>query len=423
MRTKSIAWLWVSILVTFPIFGQQDSRSELSKKIDDYIAPFAEVDDITGTLLVGQGDEIIYQRSWGLADRENEITFKPITSSCVASVTKPTTTIIAAKLLEDGTISLNDSVSKWIQYFPKGKQIEVQDLLFHRSGIPHRIAKDENVPRTPADMVELAKTSEFDFEPGTSRKYSSGGYSVLVRVLEVASGKTYEQLLSETILEPLELSNTFHPGPKTDLADAAKSYVFTVDGKKLAPKKHYSFLVGAGALFSTPQDLFKISRALVDGKFGVEARKRLLRGGKLRWNGITNSYRAFLEFDKKTDITIVLVSNQMTGANDLIRQNVPKIVAGQHVVLPVVPKPKFVKLSVDVLEKYAGIYNIAGSPMPVRARDGALYANEWILLPTSEETFFSPQDYGTINVIVADGRVAKLDWSGLECPRIGPLEK
>ena len=63
------------------------------------------------------------------------------------------------------------------------------------------------------------------------------------RVLEVATGKSYEQLLNETILEPLELSSTFHPGPNVDLSDAAKSYVFTVDGKKLAPEKHYSFLV------------------------------------------------------------------------------------------------------------------------------------------------------------------------------------
>jgi hypothetical protein len=113
----------------------------------------------------------------------------------------------------------------------------------------------------------------------------------------------------------------------------------------------------------------------------------------------------------------------MTGANDLLRQNIPKIVAGEKVAPPVVPKPKFVKLSDDMLEKYSGSYNIAGSPMPVRARDGALYADEWILLPTSEDTFFSPQDYGTIKVIIADGKVTELDWSGLKCPRLGPLEK
>ncbi len=61
--------------------------------------------------------------------------------------------------------------------------------------------------------------------------------------------------------------------------------------------------------------------------------------------------------------------------------------------------------------------------MPVRAGDGVLFADEWILLPLSETTFFSPQDYATVKVMIADGNVKELDWSGLKCPRLGPLEK
>jgi CubicO group peptidase (beta-lactamase class C family) len=240
-------------------------------------------------------------------------------------------------------------------------------------------------------------------------------------VLELASGKSYEQLLSESILEPLELSDTLHPGPQVDLVRAAKSYTWTIDGQQPAAFKHYSFLIGAGALFSTPRDLLAISRALIDGELGERAKKNLLRFGRLGWNGITNNYRAFLEYDAKTDVTLVMVSNQMVGANDLMRQNVPKIVAGEDVEIPTVPKPDFVKLPPDMLRRYAGRYNISG-PMPVRARDGALFANDWILLPTSETTFFSPQDYGTITVVLNDGTPIAIDWSGMECARLGPLD-
>lgn len=99
------------------------------------------------------------------------------------------------------------------------------------------------MPRTAADMVELARNCEFDFEPGKGYKYSSGGYSVLVRVLELASGKSYEQLLSETIIKPLGLSGSFHPGPGIDLAKkkAAHSYTWLADGQQLAPETDYSF--------------------------------------------------------------------------------------------------------------------------------------------------------------------------------------
>ncbi len=333
--------------------------------------------------------------------------------------------ILASRLIEGGQIALDDPVSRWIEDFPAGDQIQIQHLLFHRSGIPHRLTSEdqENIPRTAADMVDLARKCELDFPPGTRRNYSSGGYSVLVRVLELASGKSYQQQLQEVILDPLGLTRTRHPGPGVELPGAALSYTWTVTGRTPAVEKDYSFLIGAGSLFSTPGDLSKIARALVDGEFGERARRQLLRGGKLGWNGITNHYRAWLEYDKKTDLTVVMVSNQMTGANDLLRQVVPRIVAGDDVDAPQVPQPVPATLPPELLEKYAGRYQIGGSPMPVRARDGALFANDWILIPVSETSFYSPQDFGTVTVVLENGQPVALDWSGAEFPRLGPLGK
>ena len=402
----------------------QESDNTLRERIDKWVAPLVDAGHLSGSFLAARGNAVIYERSWNIANRETNAPFTPQTKSCVASVTKPTTVIIAAKLIEDGVVNLTDPVSNWLPDFPKAEQIQFQHLLFHRSGIPHRLTApdDENVQRTAADMVELAAKREFDFKPGTRYQYSSGGYSVLIRVMELASGKDYQTLLAETILEPLNLSNTVHPSQKSDIKEAATSYRWTVDGQEPGADMDYSFLVGAGSLFSTPRDLLAISRALVDGKFGERARRQLLRGGKLRWNGITNHYRAFLEYDAKTDVTVVLVANQMTGANDLLRQNIPKIIAGETIEPYSVPRPNVVKLPADLLKRYAGQYNIAGSPMPVRAKDGALFANDWILLPTSETAFYSPQDYSTVTVKLEDGVPVELDWAGMKCRRLGKLE-
>ena len=78
-----------------------------------------------------------------------------------------------------------------------------------------------------------------------------------------------------------------------------------------------------------------------------------------------------------------------------MRQNILKIVAGKELKNPTVPNPEFVELPSEVLESYAARYDISGQ-MPVRARDGALFASDWILLPTFKTMFFSPQDYGTV---------------------------
>lgn len=419
----SLTWLTFWCLGTGCLLAQPTVDLDLIKGIDDYVAPFVEAGHLSGTLLVAQRDQVIYERSWGLADREQNRPFDPATPSCIASVTKPTTVILAARLIEDGTISLTDPVSKWLDDFPHGDQMQVQHLLFHRAGIPHRLTKpdEENVPRTAADMVELARTTPLDFEPGKGNRYSSGGYAVLVHVLELASGKTYEQLLSETILEPLALRHTFHPGPGVQVENAARSYSWTGEGQQPAAEKDYSFLIGAGALFSTPRDMWAIARALVNDEFGPAAKRRLLRGGRLRWNGITNNFRAYLEYDSKTELTVALVSNQMTGANDLLRQNIPRIVAGEEVPTPHVPQPQFVSVTDEVLERYAGQYEIGG-PMPVRVREGALYANDWVLLPVSQTSFYSPQDYATVEVVLEDGNAVALDWAGMECKRLGPLD-
>ena len=328
------------------VLAQPTVDLDLVALIDQYVEPFVEAGHLSGTWLVARQDQVVYERSWGLANREQDRAFDATTPSCIASVSKPVTVIIANRLIEEGTIGLGDPVSQYLDDLPQGDRMEVQHLLFHRAGIPHRMTKpdEENVPRTAADMVELARHAELDFEPGKGNKYSSGGYSVLVRVLEVASGKSYEELLGETVLEPLSLQHTIHPGPGVQVDNAAQSYVWTRDGQQPAPEMDYSFLVGAGSLFSTPRDMFAIARALVKDEFGEQTKRRLLRGGKLRWNGITNSFRAYLEYDAESELTIALVANQMTGANDLLRQNIPRIVAGEEVAAPVVPQPEIIKL-------------------------------------------------------------------------------
>ena len=403
---------------------QEEDGTQLIERIDAYVAPFLAAQHLSGTLLVARGSEVLYERSWGLADMDGQAEFEASTASCVGSVTKPTTVLLTASLLQAGRLSLDDPLSKWLENFPEGERIEVQHLLNHRSGIPHDLVGggDPTIARTPAGMVELARNLELDFEPGSREAYSSGGYTVLARVLELASGRSYEQLLEDTVLGPLGLSNTFHPGPGVDLRGAAKCYVWTANGSALAAAEHYSSLVGAGALFSTPRDMLQIARALIDGVFGARVRDQLLHGGKLDWNGITSTYRAFLDYDAATDVTVSFVSNRMVGANDLLRRDIPRIVEGEEVLAPIVPRPETVNLTAAQLQKFTGEYEVAGTRKPVRSRDGALFVEEWVLLPTSETSFFSPQDYRTVTVLLDEhNKPTSLDWGGWNCPRLGAL--
>ena len=150
---------------------------------------------------------------------------------------------------------------------------------------------------------------------------------------------------------------------------------------------------------------------------GRRARKLLLRSGKLEWNGVTNNFRAFLDYDANTEVTVVMVSNQMVGANDLLRENVKQIVAGESVAAPTVPQPEVVSLPAQLLESYAGQYDVAGSPMPVRARDGLSLPTSGSCTDLQDHVLLTAGLFDSFDCERERDRKA-LDWSGLECPRL-----
>ena len=120
------------------------------------------------------------------------------------------TVVILNRLIEEKKIAPEDKLSKYIPDFPNGEKITIQILRSHRSGIPHRVMppEQETVPYTSAEFVEKVKQSKLAFEPGAQRLYSSGGYAVLARALEIASGRSYAQLLQQYVFDPAGMKDS-----------------------------------------------------------------------------------------------------------------------------------------------------------------------------------------------------------------------
>ena len=390
------------------------SPTDLAKEIDAFVAPFVAADHLSGTLLVARGDDVVYEKSWGFANREHDVPIGPGTRFCIASVSKPITVALAIQLIQDGKLGVGDKLEKWVEGFPSGDAITVAHLLNHRAGIPHRVLSEEQqtVPRTAAEMVEFAKSKELLFEPGAKSVYSSAGFSVLARVLELASERSYGALLRERICEPLDLDDTMHVDRTVILPRRASSYRLGANGLRNTKLQDESFLVGAGSIWSTPRDLFRLQRAIVGDELGASVKANTLRATGFRWNGVTHGYRTFADFHRESGVTVILCTNVMTGAGDAVRSSVPKIVAGEEVATPAPPQVTRVAVEAAVLESYRGTYEMRpGSTLDVRPGDGVLLANDWVLVPTAPTSFFSPQDYATVEVVFDDqGRPEGLDW-------------
>jgi CubicO group peptidase (beta-lactamase class C family) len=406
------------------------STTELTQRIDAYIAPLVEAGHFAGSIQVARGGELLYERSFGLANRELEVPVETGSRFCVASVTKPMTQIIAFRLFEEEALFPSDQLAKWMPGFPRGEDITVAMLLGHRAGFPHKVTTplQETVPQTAADMAVFAQQAELLFEPGSDSVYSSAGYSVLARVLELASGRTYADLIAKYVFSEANMDNSLHPAGDLLIPNRAMSYQFSGHGDLVnSPLSHYSHLVGAGSVFSTPRDLVRLLRAVVNGTLGDKVKENLMRANGLAWNGRTNGYRSFADYHLDSDVYVALGSNFLSGAADLLRRDLPRLAKGEEVAPPSIPRHRPVAIEPALLDKYEGDYQLRpGTVLSLTAKDGEVRMSSWLLIPTSESTFFSPQDYGEIAVVLAeDGGVERLDWTVASgdtypMPRVSP---
>ena len=411
--------LHVAILLFTSAFPQNIKTSE----IGTYVDSLSKAHQLSAVVVASYKGKIIYEKAFGYAEAEFNLPNQLTTRFCIASVTKSMTRVIALKLAEEGELKLQDKLSKWVRDFPSGNQITVEMLLDHRSGLPHRITKpeEETLPYTPADMLEKAKQASLEFEPGTSESYSSLGYSVLARVLELASGKTYSELLRQYVFQPAGLKNSMDFSSDTIIPCRANEYNLEPFRLVPAPLKDYSFIVGAGSVYSTANDIFLFADAVVNGKYGQAVKRALTdSAGRYRDNGATNAFRCFVLFDNEKVYGFVLLSNVPSGTNDLLVRDIPKILQDQTVSPPKLPHFNFVQLPADKLREYVGAYKFLRFTNHVTMIKSQLISGDSKIFAFGEDHFYRLADFATLTFIRnSSGRIEGLKWEALTATFMG----
>jgi len=407
----------VLLLVPFGMHGQgvtRPSDADLVRRIETYVAPLA-AHELSGTLLVARGDRVLVEKSFGYASYELRVPFTPTTPTNVASITKPMTIIIASRLAEARKLSVNDTVSKWLPEYVHGSRMTVTQLLNHRAGVPHRLLPDDQQeePRTADDMVKAGNAMPLLFEPGAQSVYSSGGYAILAAVLERAGGKRYDELLQEHVAQPVGAKTIRHLDHREVLPGRAESVIPIGEGVLNAPLRDLSFLVGGGSVYTTPRDLFMVIQGVVSGAYGAAARTALMRPDGMHWNGITNGFRAFADWNAVDSLTVIFTGNSHTGAIDLLRRDIPKMAAGTAVAAAAVPRFTSVSLSRAAQARIEGDYDTGGgsiSKVKFLSPKLMLFGDR-ALVPMSDSTFFSTADYATVTFASgASGAVERIEW-------------
>lgn len=255
-----------------------------TEKIDRLMKLYSEYGQFNGTVLVAEHGNVIYKRGFGLADMEWDIPNEPDTKFRLGSITKQFTSMIILKLVQEGKLKLDGRITDYLPDYPKktGDKITIHHLLTHTSGIPGytefpNFFRDfSRNPSTPQAFVRFFADSALLFEPGAKFSYSNSGYFLLGVIIEKVTGRPYERILQEYILDPLNMKNTGYDHHDTILKKRARGYEKRGGSYLNAEYLDMSLPFSAGGLYSTVEDLYLWDQALYTEKLLPKESRDLL---------------------------------------------------------------------------------------------------------------------------------------------------
>ena len=304
-RLSSI-FVLVSLLAVVPTAAQVPAgapddvglSAKRLERIGGMIQRAIDTKQISGAVtVVARRGRVAHFEAHGLMDIEANAPMRKDTIFPIASMTKPVTAVAILMLVEEGKVRLADPVSRFVPEFkdtkvamprsdaaggiytvPAKREVTVHDLITHTSGLGSGGAASEATARiaprdltgTVADWTAALGAAPLDFQPGTRWAYSGlAGIDTLGRIVEVASGLTFDEFLRQRVFEPLGMKDTAFNVPEDKKKRVVTLYSRTPEGLELRPVPAWvgttTLHGGGGGLWSTAEDYLHFAQMLVNG--------------------------------------------------------------------------------------------------------------------------------------------------------------
>lgn len=377
------------------------------------------------SVLVSQDGTVIYQKAFGYADVGNKVPVTPDMKFRIGSITKQFIATCILKFQEEGKLSLQDKLSKYISDFPRGDEVTIQHLLTHTSGIhsytnrPYFL-KYVTMPVTTAALVDTIKAYPYDFNPGDKYQYNNSGFALLGYILEKLSGKSLAVYLNETLFKPLGMNNTGIYETSKVLDNEAYGYAYNNDTLQKALYWDMSWAGGAGALYSTTKDLYTWNEAVFNGKvLSDESLKAAFTPGLLNnkektdygygWSlgdfrgyklishgGGLHGFLSYLERQPEKKVTVVVLCNSTPPPAGIDPTSNTLLITEYLLWSGMAKQSSFasdMKIDEKTLESYTGRYNYGqGAVLIVTLENGQLMAQmtgqpNFPVYPSSNDQF------------------------------------
>ncbi|MBT5187092.1 MAG: beta-lactamase family protein [Kordiimonadaceae bacterium] len=297
----------------------EPSRSALAQ-MDAKIKSYMADNNIPGGLIaVASKGEILHLQTYGEANVELSVPVKAETLFEIGSISKQFAATAALQLVEEGKLSLNDKIHKYIPSLPSDwAGVTIHQLLTHTSGIPdYEEIYSYDVYRlrmTPEEVIKIAQARPVDFAPGQGYYYSNTAYFILSMIVERIDGLPLGQILKKRIFDPLGMRNTRMADPEAIIKNRAEGYWVNKLGELINRNAtETSSTLGAGGLLSSAADLAKWDAALYGTKILSEQSKKTMWTSVILPDGTDTEYALGWRVSPERGLKTTSHSGQVAG--------------------------------------------------------------------------------------------------------------
>jgi D-alanyl-D-alanine carboxypeptidase len=323
--------------------------------IDAYLQPYVRSGNLAGDVLVEKNGKVIFERAYGFADREDRVPNTAATQFHIASVSMQFTAAAVLRLVDAGSIKLDEHVGDFVPGIEGADRITIRDLLTERSGLPDINALPEyddvlQHHQTPASLTAKIDGRPLLFEPGSKFLHEEhSAYNLLALIVERKTGLPFSAAVQHLLFRPIGLNES---GVDDDSImqgrRMAKGYQPEgTYGLKPAAAIHWSGKTGNASVYTTAGDEARWVTALFRGhQLSASSREAVLdtslrvgygwfKGQNKRFdetsyymNGRAPGFASFVLYLPKTQTTVVVLSNIYSSATTTIGYDVAALTLG-----------------------------------------------------------------------------------------------
>lgn len=369
----------ISFLPADPVLAER--HDQVSKRLVAVTESYAADRRFMGTVLVAQGDRVLLNQGFGQADLQWNTPNTPEVRFRLGSVSKQFTAALILLLEQQGKLSIDDPVHKYLQNVPAAwDHVTISELLDHSSGIAD-LTHDatfpawQMAPHSRPEVMTFLAAKPLEFVPGSKAEYSNSNYIVLGAIVETVSRESFSDALKHYIFVPLGMHDSGLDTDEAVVSRHAEGYKLN-ESRTLVSARAGSMTVpwSAGSIYSTTGDLLRWEQALFSGRilspeefskmttariggFGLGVEVHRNEGlTEIDHSGSIEGFNTHMLYIPEHKITVIVLGNVNGRTVDILTNQLRDVALGREVVLQ--QERRTVPISPEALQQFRGVYHV-----------------------------------------------------------------